>query len=113
MSSASDRNTALWTHLAAILFAFTPLIMFLVKRDHVREHSRQGLNAMITNTICTFGAFIVFGALGFLLALVTFGFGTLAMYAALILPLVYPVFSIIAADKVEGYRFPLTIEFVK
>jgi len=107
MSSASDRNTALWTHLAAILFAFTPLIMFLVKRDHVREHSRQGLNAMITNTICTFGA------LGFLLALVTFEFGILAMYAALILPLVYPVFSIIAADKVEGYRFPLTIEFVK
>ena len=114
-----DRTTALWTHLGSLIFGFMPLIMFLVKKDEspfVREHSRQGLNAMITNTIVTFGALFVFGFVGFILALVTFGIGIIVMYAALIVPLVYCVFYIIAAaaaNKGEGYKFPLTINFVK
>ena len=119
MAHEPDRTTALWTHLGAILFGFMPLIMFLVKKDEspfVREHSRQGLNAMITNTIVTFAAFFVFGILGFMLALVTFGLGMFLMYAALIVPAVYVVFYIIAAvaaNKGEGYKIPLTINFVK
>lgn len=119
MAHEPDRTTALWTHLGSLIFGFMPLIMFLVKKDEspfVREHSRQGLNAMITNTIVTFGAFIVFGFVGFMLALVTFGIGMIIMYAAFIVPLVYCVFYIIAAvaaNKGEGYSFPLTINFVK
>jgi len=119
MAHEPDRTTALWTHLGSLIFGFMPLIMFLVKKDaspFVREHSRQGLNAMITNTIVTFGALFVFGFVGFILALVTFGIGIIVMYAALIVPLVYCVFYIIAAvaaNKGEGYKFPLTINFVK
>ena len=119
MAHEPDRTTALWTHLGALIFGFMPLIMFLVKKDEspfVREHSRQGLNALITNTIVTFAALFVFGILGFMLALVTFGIGILLMYAALIVPLVYVVIYIIAAvaaNKGEGYKFPLTINFVK
>ncbi|MFE1083518.1 MULTISPECIES: DUF4870 domain-containing protein [Brevibacterium] len=119
MAHEPDRTTALWTHLGSLIFGFMPLIMFLVKKDEspfVREHSRQGLNAMITNTIVTFGALFVFGFVGFILALVTFGIGIIVMYAALIVPLVYCVFYIIAAvaaNKGEGYKFPLTINFVK
>ncbi|WP_025777874.1 DUF4870 domain-containing protein [Brevibacterium sp. VCM10] len=119
MAPEPDRTTALWTHLGALLFGFMPLIMFLVKKDEspfVREHSRQGLNAMITNTIVTFAALFVFGILGFILALVTFGIGIIIMYAAVIVPLVYCVLYIIAAvaaNRGEGYRFPLTINFVK
>ncbi|WP_228278437.1 DUF4870 domain-containing protein [Brevibacterium limosum] len=119
MAHEPDRTTALWTHLGAIIFGFMPLIMFLVKKDEspfVREHSRQGLNALITNTIVTFGALFVFGILGFMLALVTFGIGILLVYAALIVPLFYVVLYIIAAvaaNKGEGYKFPLTINFVK
>lgn len=115
----SERTTALWSHLGAIFFGFVPLIMYLVKKDespYIREHSRQGLNAMITNTIITTGAVFVFGFFGFLLALVTFGFGLLLMYAAFIVPVVYFVLYIIAAvaaNRGEGYRFPLTISFVK
>ncbi|TGD09910.1 DUF4870 domain-containing protein [Brevibacterium sp. S111] len=58
-ASDSERTTALWRHLGAIFFGFVPLIMYLVKKDespYIREHSRQGLNAMITNTIITTGA---------------------------------------------------------
>ena len=119
MAHEPDRTTAMWTHLGSLIFGFMPLIMFLVKKDEspfVREHSRQGLNAMITNTIVTFGAFIVFGFVGFILALVTFGIGFVVMYAAFIVPLVYCVFYIIAAvaaNKGEGYNFPLTINFMK
>ena len=119
MAHEPDRTTALWTHLGSLIFGFMPLIMFLVKKDEspfVREHSRQGLNALITNTIVTFGALFVFGILGFMLALVTFGIGILLVYAALIVPLVYVVLYIIAAvaaNKGEGYKFPLTINFVK
>ncbi|MCU4298002.1 DUF4870 domain-containing protein [Brevibacterium permense] len=119
MAHEPDRTTALWAHLGSLIFGFMPLIMFLVKKDEspfVREHSRQGLNAMITNTIVTFGALFVFGFVGFILALVTFGIGIIVMYAALIVPLVYCVFYIIAAvaaNKGEGYKFPLTINFVK
>ena len=119
MAHEPDRTTAMWTHLGSLIFGFMPLIMFLVKKDEspfVREHSRQGLNAMITNTIVTFGAFMIFMFLGFMLALVTFGIGMIIMYAALIVPLVYCVFYIIAAvaaNKGEGYKFPLTINFVK
>lgn len=119
MAHEPDRTTAMWTHLGSLIFGFMPLIMFLVKKNEspfVREHSRQGLNAMITNTIVTFGAFIVFGFVGFILALVTFGIGFVVMYAAFIVPLVYCIFYIIAAvaaNKGEGYNFPLTIDFVK
>ena len=119
MAYEPDRTTALWTHLGSLIFGFMPLIMFLVKKDEspfVREHSRQGLNALITNTIVTFGALFVFGILGFMLALVTFGIGILLVYAALIVPLVYVVIYIIAAvaaNRGEGYKFPLTINFVK
>ena len=119
MAHEPDRNTAMWTHLGSLIFGFMPLIMFLVKKDEspfVREHSRQGLNAMITNTIVTSAAIFVFMILGFMLALVTFGFGLFIVYAAAIVPIVYCVFYIIAAvaaNKGEGYKFPLTINFVK
>lgn len=115
----SDRTTALWTHIGALFIGFLPLIMFLVKKDEsafVREHSRQGLNALITNTIATSAAMFVLGFLGFFLALVTFGLGLIIIYFGLIIPLVYMVFYIIAAvaaNKGEGYKFPLTFNFVK
>lgn len=118
-ASESDRTTALWTHIGALFVAFLPLIMFLVKKDEsafVREHARQGLNAWITNAIATFAATFVLVILGFLLALVTFGLGFFIVYFAFLIPLVYMVFYIIAAvaaNKGEGYKFPLTFNFVK
>jgi uncharacterized Tic20 family protein len=119
MAGESDRTTAMWSHLGTLLFGYLPLIMFLVKKDespYVREHTRQGLNAMITNTIATTAALIVFAVIGFILAFFTFGLSMLLMYAACIIPIVYVVFYIIAAiaaNKGEGYRIPLTIDFVK
>lgn len=117
--SESERTTAMWTHIGALFIGFLPLIMFLVKKDEspfVREHTRQGLNAWITNMIATFAASFVLGIIGFILALVTFGFGIFIVYFACLIPLVYVVFYIIAAiaaNKGEGYKFPLTFNFVK
>lgn len=118
-ASESERTTVLWTHIGSIFVGFLPLIMFLVKKDespYVREHSRQGLNAMITNCIATFAAVIVFLVLGFLLALVTFGLGIFIYFLAFIVPIFYTVLYIIAAvagSKGEGYKFPLVFNFVK
>lgn len=119
MAGESERTTAMWSHLGTLAFGYLPLIMFLIKKDEspfVREHTRQGLNAMITNTIATLAALMLFGGVGFVLAFVTFGLGMLLMYAALIVPLVYVVFYIIAAvaaSRGEGYKISLVFEFVK
>lgn len=118
-ASETERTTVLWTHIGSIFVGFLPLIMFLVKKDespYVREHSRQGLNAMITNCIATFAAVMVFMVIAFVLALVTFGLGFFVYFLAFLVPLVYTVLYIIAAvagNKGEGYKFPLTFEFVK
>ncbi|SMX64613.1 DUF4870 domain-containing protein [Brevibacterium antiquum] len=118
-ASESERTTVLWTHIGSIFVGFLPLIMFLVKKDespYVREHSRQGLNAMITNAIATFAAVIVFMVIGFFLALVTFGLGFFIYFLAFLVPLLYTVLYIIAAvagNKGEGYQFPLVFNFVK
>ncbi|UVI34545.1 DUF4870 domain-containing protein [Brevibacterium spongiae] len=119
MASESERTTAMWSHLGSLLFGYLPLIMFLVKKDEspfVREHTRQGLNALITNTIATIAAFFVFGMVGFLLAFVTFGLSMFLMYVAFIVPCVYIVLYIIAgiaANRGEGYKMPLVFDFVK
>ncbi|MDN5658175.1 DUF4870 domain-containing protein, partial [Brevibacterium sandarakinum] len=118
-ASENERTTVLWTHIGSIFVWFLPLIMFLVKKDespYVREHSRQGLNAMITNCLATFAAAIVFMIIAFVLALVTFGLGFFVYFLAFLVPLVYTVLYIIAAvagNKGEGYKFPLTFDFVK
>lgn len=115
----SERTTALWTHVGAIFIGFLPLIMFLVKKDEspfVREHTRQGLNAWITNMIITFAASVVLGIIAVIVALVTFGLGVFIVYLAFLIPLVYAILYIIAAvaaNKGEGYKFPMTFNFVK
>lgn len=118
-ATESERTTVLWSNIGALFFGILPLIMFLVKKDEspfVREHTRQGLNAWITNIIATFAASFVLGILGFLLALVTFGLGMFIVYFAFLIPIFYAVLYVIAAvagNKGEGYKFPLTFEFVK
>lgn len=115
----SERTTALWTNIGALFVGFLPLIMFLVKKDEspfVRDYARQGTNAWITNMIATFAASIVLGIIGTILAFVTMGFGFLIVYFAFLIPLVYAVIYIIAAvaaNKGQGYKFPLTINFIK
>ncbi|MEL7582113.1 DUF4870 domain-containing protein [Brevibacterium casei] len=115
----SERTTALWTNIGSLFVGFLPLIMFLVKKDEspfVRDYARQGTNAWITNMIATFAASIVLGIIGTILAFVTMGFGFLIVYFAFLIPLVYAVIYIIAAvaaNKGEGYKFPLTINFIK
>jgi uncharacterized Tic20 family protein len=119
MPTESERTTAMWSHIGSLFFGYLPLIMFLVKKDEspfVREHTRQGLNAMITNTIFTVGAFFVFGLIGIALAFFTFGISMFLMYTAIIVPIVYMVLYIIAAvaaNRGEGYKMPLVFQFVK
>jgi uncharacterized Tic20 family protein len=119
MADERDRTTAMWSHLGTLLFGYLPLIMFLVKKDEspfVREHTRQGLNAMITNTIATTAALFILGFFGFALAFVTFGLGMFIMFAAFVVPVLYTVLYIIAgiaAHRGEGNRIPLVFEFVR
>ncbi|WP_210602347.1 DUF4870 domain-containing protein [Brevibacterium oceani] len=119
MAGERERTTAMWSHLGTLLFGYLPLIMFLVKKDEspfVREHTRQGLNAMITNTIATTAATLILMFFGFVLSFVTFGLGMFIVFGAFVIPLVYSVLYIIAgiaANRGEGYKIPLVFEFVK
>mgnify|MGYP000318315279 FL=1 len=115
-----ERQMAMFVHLGALLTGFiVPLVLFVLKKDEspfIRDHARHALNAQISYLLWTIAGFIVFGILGFVLALVTFGLGFVIVYAALLPLLALAAFEIIACVKANegaGYRIPLVIEFIR
>lgn len=120
MSPADEKLWATLVHLGGIVFGFIPaLVGYLVLRDRgpfVREHTRSALNFQISYTIYTIAAFIVFGILGIILAVLTFGIGIVIIYIPMVIPIAMIVLMIIAAVKANQglyYTYPLTIQFIK
>lgn len=89
-----------------------PLVMWLVKREEhpfLDHHGKEALNFQVS--------MLMYGIVGFVLAIVTFGLGLLVVIpAAIVLGLVWLVAPIIAAVKAsngEGFRYPVTIRFLR
>lgn len=118
-SSGDDNTLAMLVHLSGILFSFiVPLIVWLVNKDNVNkaflnDQSKEALNFHIN--VWAFG--FVFGIVGSILSVVTFG-----ILAFVFLPLaglfgiavaVMMVIAGLAAQKGEQYRYPFIFRLIK
>lgn len=116
--SSEVRTFALLTHLSAFAasilgFSFVgPLIMWLIKREEhpfLDHHGREALNFNLS--------ILLYAAIGVALSLVTLGIGLIAVIpAGIVIGIMWFVTTIIAATKAnngEGYRYPLSIRFIK
>lgn len=107
MTPGEERGWAVGAHLSAIVAQFLgPLLVFLIqgpKSPFVREHAAEALNFNLSVTIY----FVV----AIVLAVVLIGF--LLLPAVLVMWFVCTIIATVKAGNGEGYRYPLTIRFVK
>ena len=105
MSPADEKMWATLIHVGGILFAFVPaLIGYLVLRDRgpfIRAHSATALNFQITLTI----VYVVGTALMAILI------GYLIVPVAWVLGIIFSILAALAANRGQGYSYPLTIKF--
>lgn len=108
------RNWGMAAHLSSFVGVFVggvaafvgPLAIWLLKREEhpfIEHHAKEALNFNLS--------ILLYGVVSGLLVLVLVGIPLLVAVVV-----VYVVFTIIAAVKAangEGYRYPLTIRFVK
>jgi uncharacterized protein len=107
MTLGEEKGWALGAHLSALVAQFIgPLLIFLIqgpKSPFVRAHAAEALNFNLTVTIYFVASLV--------LMLVLVGFVT--MLAAMVLWFVCTIIATVKAGNGEGYRYPLTIRFVK
>ena len=105
MSPADEKMWATLIHVGGILFAFVPaLIGYLVLRDRgpfIRAHSATALNFQITLMI----VYVVGTALMAILI------GYLIVPVAWVLGIIFSILAALAANRGQGYSYPLTIKF--
>ena len=107
MSPSDEKMWATLIHIAGIFFNFVPaLIGYIVLKDRgpfVRDHTRTALNFQITIAIAL--------AAGVVLSVVLIGIPIL--FAAYIVNIIFSIMGAVAANKGEGYEYPLAIKFIK
>lgn len=116
--SSSLRTFGMLTHLSAfagalIALAFIgPLVMWLIRRDEhpfLDHHGKEALNFNLS--------MLLYGVVGIVVSIATLGLGlVIVVPAAVVLFVTWVVTTIVGAVKAnagEGYRYPLTIRFVK
>ncbi|WP_233201698.1 DUF4870 domain-containing protein [Cryobacterium sp. Y11] len=105
MNPADEKMWATLIHVGGILFAFIPaLIGYLVLRERgpfIRAHSATALNFQITLAI----VYLVGSALTALLI------GFIIVPVAWVLSLILSILAALAANRGQGYAYPLTIKF--
>ncbi len=118
---ADVRTYAMLTHLssfvgaAVALAVLGPLIMWLIKKDDhpfIDHHGKEALNFNLS--------LLLYGLIGFVLGMVvgvvTFGIGLLAIipvaFAVAIFWIVVTIMAAVAANRGDGYRYPLSIRFI-
>ncbi|MEX2503306.1 MAG: zinc ribbon domain-containing protein [Egicoccus sp.] len=92
-----------------------PLLVWLVKRDHpfIDHHGKEALNFQLSVALYA----IVLGLASFPIGLLTLGIGFIAVavlgIALMVVWLVLPIVAAVKASNGEGYRYPMTIRFVR
>jgi uncharacterized Tic20 family protein len=126
--SSESRAWAIGAHLGglgaglltvAMLGFLGPLGVWLVKRDDdpfVDHHAKEALNFQLTVLVAIIGA-AVLAIPALILGILTLGIGLLLLgalvAAAVIAWFVLPLVGAVKASAGEGYRYPLTIRFVR
>ncbi len=108
MSPADEKLWATLIHVGGILFSFLPaLIGYLVLRDRgpfIRAHTATALNFQIS--------LYIYAAVLVPITVITLGIGGILYAPLLIVALVFMILAALAANRGEGYSYPLTIKFV-
>ncbi|WP_241980265.1 DUF4870 domain-containing protein [Cryobacterium glaciale] len=108
MSPADEKLWATLIHVGGILFSFLPaLIGYLMLRDRgpfIRAHTATALNFQIS--------YYIYAAVLVPITIVTIGIGGILYAPLAIVALVFMILAALAANRGEGYSYPLTIKFV-
>ncbi|TFB90120.1 DUF4870 domain-containing protein [Cryobacterium sp. TMT1-3] len=108
MSPADEKLWATLIHVGGIIFSFLPaLIGYLVLRDRgpfIRAHTATALNFHIS--------YYIYAAVLVPITVITLGIGGILYAPLAIVALVFMILAALAANRGEGYSYPLTIKFV-
>ena len=108
MNPADEKLWATLIHVGGIIFSFLPaLIGYLVLRDRgpfIRAHTATALNFQIS--------YYIYVAVLVPITIVTLGIGGILYAPLAIVALVFMILAALAANRGEGYSYPLTIKFV-
>lgn len=104
---------------AAILGFVAPLVVWLVRKDedpYTEHHAKEALNFQLT-VLLAIVAFTVLLIPGVIIGVLTLGvglvLGAVAVAAATVAWFVLPIIATVKASNGEGYRYPLTIRFIR
>jgi uncharacterized Tic20 family protein len=107
MNPADEKLWATLIHIGGIFFNFLPaLIGYLILKDRgpfVRQHTATALNFQLTVLI----AYII----SYILMIVFIGF--ILWLAVWAVNIIFSIIAAIAANKGQGYTYPMSIPFVK
>ena len=107
MSPSDEKMWATLVHVGGIIFSFLPaLIGYLVLKDRgpfVRAHTATALNFQISIVIY----FVVISAF----SAITFGIGAILFLPLLVVAIVFMILAALAANRGQGYAYPLSIKF--
>ena len=123
-ANSSERTWAALCHLSALIAflgvplgnIFGPLVVWLIRRGDsatADAHGKEALNFQISLTVYLLIA--TAATVGLMLVLIGFLLLPLLIGAAIIVPIVGLVFTLIAGFKAgngEFYRYPLTLRFI-
>ena len=115
LSTAEDNQWASFAHLGGILSFLPSLIIWLVFKDRgafTNQEAKEALNFQITLAIVSVAIVI----LSTILAIVTFGIGSLLSGLTWLVWLAGVIFSIIGFTKAKdgiAYRYPFAIRLIK
>ena len=115
----TERTTALWSHLAHAatyvvgLGWIVTLVLYLINKDRspfIRHHGAQSLNLLIIGVIAVIGL----GFIGGVLSIVGIGLLILLLIPVVsIYMIVIEIIAGLAANRGEGYRIPMTPNWIK
>ena len=115
----TERTTALWSHLAHAatyvvgLGWIVTLVLYLINKDRspfIRHHGAQSLNLLIIGVIAVVGL----GFIGVVLSIVGIGLLILLLIPVVsIYMIVIEIIAGLAANRGEGYRIPMTPNWIK
>ncbi len=103
---------------AAVLAFLGPLAVWLVHRENpfIEHHAKEALNFQLTVLVVIIGSAIV-AIPAVIIGVLTLGFGlvllAIAALAAIVLWFALPIMAAVKASNGEGYRYPVTIRFVR
>lgn len=116
LSVAEDKQWGSFAHLGGIIGILPSLIIWLVFKDRgpvVHREGKEALNFQIALVIVV----AAYSVLNAILTVVTFGFwmliGWLPYLAIWVLDIVWSIMGFSAVNAGGGYRYPISIRFIK